>query len=72
MTTYLTRSLTSYSYMISSIIQKLLSKSCTFYNNHCGGSIYGGYGSHCRASSPKFPRTNHCGRPIGGRSRGHC
>lgn len=72
MTTYLTRSLTSYSYMIGAIIHKLFSKSCNFYTNHCGQAIGGGYGGHCGSSSPEPPRTNHCGQPIGGGYRGHC
>lgn len=70
MTTYVTafsRLLTSYSYMIGSIIQKLFSRSCTFYTNHCGQP----YRNHCESHEP--PRkTNHCGQPIGGGYRGHC
>lgn len=73
MTTYVTtlaRSLTSYSYMIESIVKKFFSKTLAFYyTNHCGESIYGG--GHC-GTSPMPPLTNHCGEPIGGGYRGHC
>ena len=72
MVTYLTRSLTSYSYMIGATIQKLFSKSCNFYTNHCGQVSDSDYGGHCGSSSPEPPMTNHCGQPIGGGYRGHC
>lgn len=63
MTTYLTRTLTSHSYMIGAIVQKVFTRvRISSYTNHCG------------ASSPETgtEMTNHCGQPIGGDYGGHC
>lgn len=70
--TVFSRLLTSYSYMIGFIIQKLFSRTHTFDTNHCGIPISRGYGGHCGLSSPEPPITNHCGQSIGGSYRGHC
>ncbi len=76
MTTYVTafsRSLTSYSYMIGTIVQKLFSRTYISCINHCGQPIEHDYGSHCDQpisvgyrghfglGFPMPPRTNHCG-----------
>lgn len=72
MTTYLTRSLTSYSYMIGAIFQKVFSKTHISYTNPCDPYSDNSYGGNCGAGSYESPRTNPCGQPIGGGYRGNC